>query len=279
MMYLSSLLLCLFVYADVFSMTQNDRWDASNYVNNGVIQRILGQKVAKQMGGYFDQTKCLLDVGCGDGFISQYLAASVGSAVGIDSSLNMINHASSKYKIDNLQFKHCSIEQLQSLEEYDIATAFFLLNYVSSIKTTLNRIYNALKSQGSFIATVWRNAPADKFAFALNQALAACGFKRDENIYVPQINRKEDWVSELEQMGFSNIKVETCDYQHVFNDKEEFMKWVSFGPHSVNQINMVPQNREEEYYQKVVEKYLEYIDYKGGAINFAYPAFLIIADK
>ena len=97
--------------------------------------------------------KKLIDLGCGSGYLTNYLSLSVKETVGIDLSKKNIELAQNKYIRNNLNFYNCSIEDF-SKDTYEIAVANMVLMDVVNIKDCIKAISNLVKKGGNFIFSI-----------------------------------------------------------------------------------------------------------------------------
>ena len=84
----------------------------------------------------------VLDIGCGDGKITAYIASLVpeGSVVGIDNSAEMISFAQSKFpqlSWPNLSFQYGDATDLQYEGEFDLVVSFASLHWILDHKPVL----------------------------------------------------------------------------------------------------------------------------------------------
>src|SRR5580692_5682357 len=76
----------------------------------------------------------ILDVGCGDGKISRYIAQEYipnGTLVGLDNDYGMIEFARSHARADNIEYIHDDIVQYSAPAEYDMIVSFWTLHWVT----------------------------------------------------------------------------------------------------------------------------------------------------
>lgn len=94
------------------------------------------------------ETEHLLDIGCGDGKITAYLASKVpqGSVLGVDVSEEMVAFASSSYPqsvFSNLLFQQMDAAHLCFSESFDRIVSFSALHWVVEQERALEGMYMA----------------------------------------------------------------------------------------------------------------------------------------
>lgn len=97
--------------------------------------------------------KKLIDLGCGSGYLTNYLSLSVKETVGIDLSKKNIELAKNKYTKNNLNFYNSSIEDF-SKGKYEIAVANMVLMDVVNINECIKVISNLVTKGGNFIFSI-----------------------------------------------------------------------------------------------------------------------------
>lgn len=98
----------------------------------------------------------VLELGCGGGRWCEHLAPIVGTVTGIDLSSVAIDHArhrSAKRHLRNITYLHCSIEEFQPVELYDLIYFSGVSLYLNeaALKKSLTRYRNFLKNTGHIV--------------------------------------------------------------------------------------------------------------------------------
>lgn len=146
-------LITLICFSNIIAQTVE--WDAQAYA--------AGNKLQYEAALYFIKksnlnlaNKKILDVGCGTGEITGYLAQTALWAHGIDASKNMIDYAQEKQtgEHDNISFEQCPIEDYYTEERFDIATSFSCFHWFSDQQKALERMANTLHAQGEIFLDV-----------------------------------------------------------------------------------------------------------------------------
>ena len=103
--------------------------------------------------------KALLDLGCGEGYCARnYVSQGAASVHGVDISSEMIKLARENSNDERLSFQCASIDEFASekaahASKYDITTAVFVSNYLSSeqLQTLVDTAYTSVKDDGAFV--------------------------------------------------------------------------------------------------------------------------------
>ena len=101
-------------------------WNASDYNDYATAQYEIALKALKSLT--FKGDESVLDIGCGDGAISYFIAKNYtpnGKVLGIDLSTDMINLAKKSYKNENLKYKNVSAIDIALSNKIDLVTSFY----------------------------------------------------------------------------------------------------------------------------------------------------------
>ncbi|MBW8348369.1 methyltransferase domain-containing protein [Bacillus sp. IITD106] len=159
-----------------------------------------------------NETTNILDVGCGTGQTTAYLASHYGANVtGMD--INPIMVEKSRYRMANTQLpveiiqasiENCPLEK----DTFDYIFSESVLAFVSASRA-LKEIFRLLKSGGRFIAN----------ELTLNQQLEAPEQEEIKKFYgFGSFLMEEEWITLLEEIGFKNIQVYKPPYSLTENN-------------------------------------------------------------
>lgn len=117
--------------------------------------------------------KTILDIGCGAGTVSLYLANQGANIVGIDISRKAIDSCKKSAKAlklkDKTQFICNTIEQVKFRRKFDVIICSEIIEHIPNDKAFLKRIHKLLKKNGLLIlSTPSINAPLYKIGLAQN---------------------------------------------------------------------------------------------------------------
>ncbi|MBV8515056.1 MAG: methyltransferase domain-containing protein [Acidobacteria bacterium] len=135
-------------------------WNAAEYARLSALQAAMAEEVLRLLRGRLRGDERVLDVGCGNGKVTQEIAAMVprGSVIGVDASAKMVDFArelsaelGKGVAPANLNFEVCDARRLTFRDEFDLIVSFNALHWVpeSEQPLALRGICAALKSNGT----------------------------------------------------------------------------------------------------------------------------------
>jgi O-antigen biosynthesis protein len=96
--------------------------------------------------------KAVLDVACGEGYGSSFMAEVATSVIGVDISAEAVQHASSTYKKSNLEFLQGSATQLDfGNATFDVVVSFETIEHLLEQAQMLSEIRRVLRPDGFLI--------------------------------------------------------------------------------------------------------------------------------
>jgi trans-aconitate methyltransferase len=170
-------------------------WDASLYAGNGRFVALLAESLVQTLQPQAGER--ILDLGCGDGFLTRRLAESGATLVGVDASPQMVAAAKDR----GVDARCVSGEALSFDGEFDAVFSNAALHWMTDHDTVLQGVYRALKPGGRFVAECGGQGNIAAIRVALLAVLKAHGIsvERIENnrFYAPA-----EYRSRLERHGF-----------------------------------------------------------------------------
>jgi len=103
------------------------------------------------------RNKCVIDVGCGSGYLTAKLAAEASHVVGVDPSKEMIKIAKREYGgASRLEFYNSSIEDFSKHHhsKFDVAVSNMSLITMPNFEDALLAISSLLRSNGMFVFNI-----------------------------------------------------------------------------------------------------------------------------
>lgn len=174
------------------------KWDADDYARAGGFVAALGiaalDLLDPQPGEH------ILDVGCGDGALTQEIVERGASVVGIDNSLSMVAAA----KARGLDARLMDAADLRFSEAFDAAFSNATLHWVLDKERAARAIWFALKRGGRFAGEMGGEGNLARLREALDDLLVARGYGPPTYAanWYPTV---EEFVAVYERAGFKDI--------------------------------------------------------------------------
>lgn len=220
------LLIGVLTMADCSKKEMNCWWDGALYSENSNQQLDVALKLLDQVT--FCEDEHVLDIGCGDGKISNIIASKVprGRVVGIDPSESMINFACKQFNSDCLQFLVAKASNFSFAESFDTIVSFSALHWETDQQQALDNMFSALRPGGRLVLAIPGPNPALNLALkeAINDEEWAPYFSNYQS--KGMVWSSEEYTHLLEKAGFSNAKIQTVQRTYVFSSEKEYLDFM-----------------------------------------------------
>ncbi len=170
-------------------------WDASLYAGNGRFVALLAEPLVQALNPQPGER--ILDLGCGDGFLTRRIAESGATMVGVDTSPQMVAAAKERGADARLG----SGESLPFDQEFDAVFSNAALHWMSDHDAVLRGVYRALKPGGRFVAECGGQGNIAAIRVALLAVLTAHGIPA-EQIENNRFFSPAEYRTRLEHQGF-----------------------------------------------------------------------------
>ena len=227
----------------------------------------------------------ILDLGCGTGQLTASIADICTQVVGMDSSAQMISKAKQNYPhIKNIEFKVADGRDFQVEQPMDAVFSNASLHWITQAEAVVKSVYQALKSNGRFVAEFGGKGNIESIVSSLRIALVEMGLdinlSRDfvngnsHGWYFPSIS---EYTTLLEKNGFEVTYAELRDRFTPLNDGDNGLRnWIKmFGGRFLERLTKDEQDRvisnvEDRLHPKL---------YKNGVWNADYRRIRFVAIK
>jgi len=230
---------------------QNSGWKPQAYASYSTGQELWAKELIEKLG--LEGKESILDIGCGDGKITNYLKESTsGDVVGIDLSEEMIAYA--QIQFPNLQFMQMDAQKLSFVEEFDVVFSNAVLHWVRDHKAVIQGIYKALKPNGKMILQMGGKGNAKKVFTSLENVIEEYaeyfdGFSSPYTFY-----SDVQYLEILQNTGYKQFQAKLIEKDMVHESVDAFSGWLktTWFPF----IEQLPQQLQEEFVQKWVAQYM-----------------------
>lgn len=122
-----------------------NRWDAGDYAKNAAFVPALGAPVLELLAPCAGER--ILDLGCGDGVLTEALANAGASVIGVDMSANMVAMAVAR----GLDARVVDGQTLNFVEDFDAVFSNAALHWMLDGAAVAAGVFRALKPGGRFV--------------------------------------------------------------------------------------------------------------------------------
>jgi len=169
-------------------------WTSDTYRQNAPYVPALGAAVFDLLNPQAGER--ILDVGCGEGSLTERIVAAGATVVGIDASPEMAAAA----KARGLDARVMNAEELTFAREFDAVFSNAALHWVRNHDAMLSGVHRALKPGGRFVAEFGGHGNLAAIQVAIRSVLARRGW--GTNIHRYYANEAE-YAGRLAQHGFT----------------------------------------------------------------------------
>jgi trans-aconitate methyltransferase len=170
-------------------------WNAAEYTRSAAFVAEMGEPVVELLAPTAGER--ILDLGCGDGRLTERIAATGAQVVAVDASPAMVEAARKR----GLDARLMSADALEFDNEFDAVFSNAVLHWVLDPRKAIAGIYRALRPSGRFVAEFGGAGNVSQACAALTAALASRGhdFAVLSPWYFPS---PEDYSPLLREAGF-----------------------------------------------------------------------------
>jgi trans-aconitate methyltransferase len=180
------------------TIVSTSKWDAADYARVGGFVAALGEAALDLLDP--QPGEHILDIGCGDGTLTERIVERGATVVGIDNSIEMIGAARAK----GIDARLMDAADLRFSEAFDAAFSNATLHWVLDKERAARAIWFALKPGGRFAGEMGGEGNLTILREALDDVLVASGFGPPTYAanWYPGV---EDFLAVYEQPGFKEI--------------------------------------------------------------------------
>jgi SAM-dependent methyltransferase len=177
-------------------------WNARDYGRNASFVHGLAGGVLEWLDAKPNES--ILDLGCGDGQLTQRIAAAGACVVGVDASTEMVAAARSR----GIEVREGNAESLPFPDSsFDAVFSNAALHWVRGQDAMMAEVHRVLKPTGRFVAEMGGHGNIAALRVAFTAVLVRNGFadhEGDENYYPTS----EAYARRLERHGFNVQRIE-----------------------------------------------------------------------
>ncbi len=269
------------------TMKKNYEFDGEKYKNASAHQKEWGSEIIfefkpeSKSGLKLKGSERILDLGCGDGFLTQKLSGLVphGKVLGIDASPGMIETAK-KLESKNLKFQFMDINDINFIREFDVIFSNATLHWVKDHKKLLNNCYAALRDNGFIRFNFAGCGNCASFYKVIKEVMQLDEYRNYfQNFewpwYMPDINEYKKLAADS---NFKDIRVWEENKDWYFPDEGSMVKWIN-QPSIVPFLAPVDKEYKEKFRSLVVSKMIAETKQDNGTYFETFRRINLLAHK
>ncbi len=235
--------------------TVKHKWNARDYAENSTAQELWAQELIDKLALQGDEH--LLDIGCGDGKITNSIAEKLsnGLVIGIDRSESMLGLAKEQFILPNLSFHTMDAAKIDLHEKFDVAFSNAALHWVKDQRAVLEGLKKHLNRDAKILFQMGGHGNARDIIEVMTHLITSEKWKKDfDNFIFPyrfcKIQDYEEW---LMQAGYEAERVELIPKDMIHENVEGLKGWLrtTWFPYT----DQLPDTEKEDFLNLVVEKY------------------------
>lgn len=156
------------------SSPAGQQWNTTAYATHGRFVADLATGVFELLAPQSGES--ILDLGCGDGALTEQLAATGAIVTGVDASLTMVAAARAR----GLHIDHHNATTLPYESAFDAVFSNAALHWVRDAASVLDGVHRSLKPGGRFVAEMGGQGNIAAIRLALQVTLAPYGIDAEE---------------------------------------------------------------------------------------------------
>lgn len=205
-------------------------WDGARYAEVSALQRSMADQ--SLAGLVFVGTERVLDIGCGDGFVTAQIAARVpeGGVVGVDVSQYMLEQAL-RTAGDLAFFLRADACALPFVTAFDVVVSFNALHWVLDQRKALGAVASVVRPGGrAVIQVVGAGERPSVEAVAMDVAHSVRWRKYFTGFVAPFVHVTDaQFADNATAAGFDVTSAVTTEREWDFGSRERFAAWCGVG--------------------------------------------------
>lgn len=242
-------------------------WDGEGYSRVSALQRAMADAAIAELS--FAGNEHVLDVGCGDGFLTNAVARLVpdGRVVGADASFRMIATAHANSRGTAPFFVVADARRLPFREAFDQVVSFNALHWVIDQHAALAQIAGVLRPGGrALIQMVCAGERTSVEALAMSVARSPSWAAAFDGFVAPFVHVDPvDFRALSAAAGLEVTAVTVADKEWDFGSRQAFAEWCAVG--TTAWTDRLPEQDKQRFVDEMVDGY-EHIVGAPGIFRF-----------
>lgn len=228
-------------------------FDGEKYKKASKHQKEWGSRLLAELS--LDGNEEILDLGCGDGGLTEQLAQLVpnGKVLGIDASMGMITTAKKRIK-PNLRFMQMDINAIDFHSMFDVIFSNATLHWIKDHEGLLQKASRALKENGVLLWDFAGDGNCSNFFEVIREKIQSEKYRQyfsdfEWPWYMPT---KDEYEKIIAASGYSTYTIDEVNKDRFLSNVDEMIKWID-QPSIVPFISIIPEEMKMEFRDDVIK--------------------------
>jgi trans-aconitate methyltransferase len=204
------------------------KWNAELYDQKHAFVYQFGENVLELLNA--KPGECILDLGCGTGYLTNQIQQQGATVTGMDASADMVAKAHKSYP--DVEFFVADGTDFHFDNKFDAVFSNATLHWIKKADAAIKCVYDALKPGGRFVAEMGGKGNVQHLIAATRQVLRQHGYAKQAETEIWYFPSLGEYATRLEQQGFRVTFASHFDRKTPLQDGEQGVaKWITmFAP-------------------------------------------------
>ena len=207
-------------------------WDGAGYAHISGLQRAMATAALESVT--VAGTERVLDVGCGDGYVTRLIASRVpdGSVLGVDPSPRMIEVArAADDQLTNVSFQLGDVTTMAFGPDFDLVVSFNALHWVPDQETAYRNVAAALKPGGRVLVQFVCHGDRPSVEHVAMEVTRDSRWAAAFADFAPPFVHIDpaDLTAIARSTGLKVTRQSVVDVEWDFGSREQFAQWCTVG--------------------------------------------------
>lgn len=235
----------------------NIKWNANKYTEDFSFVHQYGNSVTELIEADINST--VIDLGCGNGALSNVLKEKGFDVIGIDASKELLDIAKKNYP--DMTFIEADATEFSLEQKVDIVFSNAVFHWIDRDKqpAMLSCVYQALKTNGQFVFEFGGNGNNNLIHDAVARIFSEYGYDYRMPFYFPTIG---EYSALLERAGFKVRYATLFDRLTELKGEDGLKEWINM--FLKTPFSVIDNPKEKEVITDKVVSHLQDVLYKDG---------------
>lgn len=254
-------------------------FDGNHYEKASLHQTSWGERMVALLP--LKGTERILDIGCGDGRVTQKIAVRVpgGEVVGVDASKGMIS-AARKHETDTLRFEVLEVNGISFHQQFDVVFSHAALHWVRDHRLLLHKVYQALRPGGYARLNFAGNGTCPTLIKVIREVMTHEAYAQyfKEFVWPWYMPTAREYQKVVSQSPFKDVEVWVEHKKRLFPSAAPLTRWID-QPCLVPFLAVISEKDKQDFRDTVIDRMLRGTRQTDGGFLELFSRIEVLARK